>query len=193
ITVIVLFTLCWLLVALVRSNLPRDTASLDNSSLMALATSLQQGDLSGRYFQSVFGPGTQFLARIATGITKNGSSFEASAMIGFFFCAVSAILIALMLLVCDRVSWQGSTILYTFCFLLNLFFEVIDFRIALLLLSAAGAYRITCADTLREQIIWATATGVLCFGSQLATFGLGIDVVVVVVCALIAGALLTRN
>jgi hypothetical protein len=193
VTVIVLFTVCWLLVVLVRSNVPHDNLTLENSSLTALARSLQQDEMSGRDFHSVFGPGTQFLAWIATAITKTGSSLEAYGMVAFFFCAASAILIAVMLLLCDRISWQGSAILYAFCFLLNLFFEAIDFRTALLLLSGAFAYRITSADTLRDQIIWATATGVLCFVSQLAMFGLGIDVVVVVVCALIAGSLLTRN
>ena len=193
VTVIVLFTFCWLLVVLVRSTVPRDPAALEGSSLVALATSLQQGDVSGRDFQSVFGPGTQFLAWLATAITKNRSALDAYGMIAFFFCAVSAMLIAVMLLVCDRVSWQDSAIVYTFCFLLNLFSEIADFRIVLLLLSAAFAYRITSADTIRQQMIWSTATGLLCFVSQLVTFDLGIDAVVVVVCALIAGSVLTRN
>src|SRR5262249_30073069 len=118
VTVIVLFTVCWLLVVLVRSNVAHGNLTLENSSFAPLARSLQQGDVSGRDFESVFGPGAQFLAWIATGITKTGSSVEAYGMIAFFFCAAGAILIAVMLLVCDRISWQGSAILYAFCFLL---------------------------------------------------------------------------
>jgi hypothetical protein len=193
VTVILLFTFCWLCVALVRSNVPRHNVHLEGSSLMGLSTYLQQGGLSGRDFQSRFGPATQFLAWMATSITKTQSSLDAYGMIIFLFCAASASLIAAMLLVCDRVSWQDSAIVYAFCFILNLFFDVLDFRIALLLLNAAFAYRITATETMRQQTIWATATGLLCFGSQLVTFELGIYAVLVVVCALIAGSLLTRS
>ena len=56
---------------------------------MSLATSLQQGAVSGRDFQSVFGPGTQFLALLATSFTKTGSPVDAYGMIVFFFCAIS--------------------------------------------------------------------------------------------------------
>src|SRR6516162_9237444 len=63
-SIIAVFTLCWLLVVLVRSNIPRDLAGLEDSSLAALATSLQQGSISGRDFQATFGPATQFLAWI---------------------------------------------------------------------------------------------------------------------------------
>src|SRR5262245_19870570 len=70
-SVIVLFTFCWLLVVLVRSNATRATSTLESSSLVALAKSLQQGAVSGRDFQSTFGPGAQFLAWVATAITKS--------------------------------------------------------------------------------------------------------------------------
>jgi hypothetical protein len=193
VTVILLFTFCWLLVALVRNNVPRHTAALEESSLPGLATSLQQGAVSGRDFQSVLGPGTQFLASAATSSTKTRSPVDAYGMIGFFFCALGAILIAALLLVCDRLSWQDAVILYAFCFLLNLFFEVLDFRAAMLLLNAAFAYRITAATTMRQRVIWATATGLLSFLSQLITFELGVYAVVVVVCALIAGSVLMRS
>src|SRR5262249_54281623 len=129
--VIVVFTFCWLVVALVRSNVPRDTVSLDGSSLMGLARYMQDGAISGRDFQSIFGPITQLLAWVATSLTNTRSPVDANGMIAFFFGSVTAILIGIMLLVCDRVSWQDSVIVYAFCFLLNLFFGVLDFRTAL--------------------------------------------------------------
>src|SRR5262249_19154752 len=64
---------------------------------------------------------------------------------------------------------------------------------ALLLLSAAFAYRIIAAETLKEQLIWATATGFLCFFAQLVTFELGLYVAVLVVFALVIGSILTRT
>jgi hypothetical protein len=193
VAVIAVFTLCWLLVVLVRTSVPRDTTSLEGSSLMALATSLQQGAVSGRDFQSMFGPGAQFLAGLATAFTKTGSPVDAYGMIAFFFCATSAILIAALLLVCAEVTWIESAVVYALCLLLNLFFDVLDLRTVLLLLNAAFAYRIITATTMREQLIWATSTGLLSFVSQLVTFQTGIYAVVVVVCALIAGSILARS
>jgi hypothetical protein len=180
-------------VALARSSAPRDGAPPEVSSLPGLAKLLQQDDLSGRDFQSIFGPATQFAAWAATAVTKTRSSADAYGMIVFVFCAASAILIALMLLVCNRLTWQDCAILYAFCFFLNLFFSVFDFRIALLLLSAAFSYRVIASETMRDQLIWATVTGLLCFGSQLVAIELGIYSVIVVVCSLIVGAFLTRN
>jgi hypothetical protein len=191
--VILVFTFCWLFIALARSNAPRQRVGLVDSSLMGLATSLQQRAISGRDFQSVFGPTTQFVAWAATRITKTRSSLDAYGTIVFFFGAASAILIACMLLVCDRISWKESAVVYGLCFLLNLFFELLDFRTALLLLNAAFAYRIIAAETMTGQTMWATATGLLCFVSQLVTFELGIYALVTVVCALLVGAVVTRN
>jgi len=149
--VILVFTFCWLFIALARSNAPRQKVGLVDSSLMGLATSLQQRAISGRDFQSVFGPTTQFVAWAATRITKTRSSLDAYGTIVFFFGAASAILISCMLLVCDRISWRESAVVYGLCFLLNLFFEVLDFRTALLLLNAAFAYRIISAETMTGQ------------------------------------------
>jgi len=191
-TVIVLFTICWLLIALARMNVPR-YATLDASSLITLATSLQQGSVSGRDFQSLFGPGTQFLAGAATWITKTGSPIAAYGMIAFLFCSLSAFLIAVMLLICDRLSWQDCAITYALCFLMNLFFDVFDFRTALLLLIAVFAYKSIAAETMRLQFVWATSTGLLSFAAQLITFELGIYAVLAVISALIAGSILTRN
>src|SRR2546428_6962492 len=68
--VVLLFSVLWLVVALVRSTAPRDAESLETSSLMALARLLQENFISGRDFQSVFGPGMQFLVAIATSLTN---------------------------------------------------------------------------------------------------------------------------
>src|SRR5215831_5138915 len=193
ITVIVLFTFCWLLVALVRSNVPRHTTTLESSSLIGLATSLKQGSVSGRDFQSMFGPGTQFLAWAASSVTKTGAPVAGYAMIAFLLCLLSAVLIAVMLLVSDRLSWQDCAITYGLCFLLNLFFDVFDFRTALLLLIATFAYRTIAAETIRVQAVWATGTGLLAFFAQLITIDLGIYAVLTVIGAMIAGAILTRN
>jgi hypothetical protein len=187
------FTLCWLLVVLVRTNVPRDTTSLEGSSLMALATSLQQGAVSGRDFQSVYGPGAQFIAWLATSFTKSGSPMDSYGMIAFFFCAASVILMAALLLVCDQISWLESAVVYALCLLLNLFFDVLDIRTALLLLNGAFAYRIITATTTRQQVIWATSTGLLCFVSQLVMFQTGIYAIIVVICALTAGSIFARN
>jgi len=189
--VVALFTLCWLCVALVRSS--STTPTPDNSSLISLSTLLQQDAVSGRDFQSAFGPGTQFMAWLATSMTKTGMSADAYRMMAFWFALASAALIGAMLLLSSRVSWQDSAIVYTFCFLLNLFFNVFDFQIGLLLLSVVCAYRIRAADSMIEKIIWSTGTGLVCFVAQLVTFELGLYTLCAVVFALIAGALLTRN
>jgi len=192
-SVIVVFTVCWLVVGLVRSSVPPDGITSRGSSLVGLARYLQDGGISGRDFQSTFGPGSQLLAWLATSLTKSGSSLDAYGMITFFFCALSAILIGMFLVLCDRVSWQDSVVVYAFCFMLNLFFGLLDLQTVLVLLNAAFAHRITAAETMRQRVIWATSTGLLCFASQLVAFQLGIYAVVVIVLALIGGAILTRN
>jgi hypothetical protein len=192
--VILLFTVCWLAVVLVRiSNAPHDSISLEGSSLVALAGSLQHYSISGRDFQSMFGPGAQILASAAMSATKTNSPLHAWGMIAFFFSGASSILIAVMLLLCDRLTWLDSAIVYGFCFFLNLFFGVLDFRTALLLVASALAYRVTSAETMWQRVIWATITGLTCFYAQLVTFDLGIYAAVAVLGALAAGSLLTRN
>jgi hypothetical protein len=193
IAVVLIFTLCWLSIVLVRSHVVRDPAAPDASSLMGLATALQQGAISGRDFQSMYGPAAQFLAWIATAATTTRSALDAYGMITFVFCAASALLAAVMLLICDRISWQQCAIFYAFSFFLNLFFDVFDIRTILLLLNAAFAYRTIAAETLLGQTAWATATGLLCFVSQLVTLELGICAAIAVVCALIAGSAMNRH
>src|SRR5262245_21327071 len=173
VVVVLVFTFCWSLVALVRSSAPSNTPGLDSSSLIGLSTLLQQDAVSGRDFQSALGPGTQFMAWFATSMTRTGRPVDAYRMMAFWFAIASAVLIAAMLLLSKLVSWKDCAIVYAFCFLLNLFFNVFDFRVVLLLLSAVGAYRITAAVSLAERIIWSTATGLLCFIAQLVTFEIG--------------------
>jgi hypothetical protein len=192
--VILLFTVCWLALVIVRiNNAPHDKVSLEGSSLVGLAESFQHHKISGRDFQSMFGPGTQVLASVAMSLTKTNSPLRAYGMITFFFCGASAFLIAVMLLLCDRLTWLDSAIVYGFCFLLNLFFDVLDFRTALLLATSALAYRVTSAETMRQRMIWSTITGLACFYAQLVTFELGIYATVAVVGTLVAGSILTRN
>ena len=193
IAVVVVFTVCWLLIALVRSHEGSDAAASEGSSLLGLATALQQGAISGRDFQSMYGPAAQLLAWIATAATVTRSALDAYGMITFFFCAASALLAAAMLLICDRISWQECAIFYAFSLFLNLFFHAFDIRAALLLLNAIVAYRIIAAETLRRQIVWATGSGLLCFVAQLVTFELGICAAIAVVCALAVGSILTRR
>ncbi len=173
IAVVLIFSLCWLSIVLVRSQVARDPAALDASSLLGLASALQQGAISGRDFQSMYGPAAQILAWIATMATTTRSALDAYGMITFVFCAASALIAAVMLLICDRISWQQCAIFYAFSILLNLFFDVFDVRTLLLLLNAAFA--------------------LLCFVSQLVSLELGICAAIAVVCGLIAGSALTRN
>jgi hypothetical protein len=62
-------------------------------------------------------------------------------------------------LLCDRVSWQQAAVFYGFTIFLNLFYDVFDLRVALLLLNVAFAYRVVAAETLSRSTIWAAATG----------------------------------
>jgi hypothetical protein len=191
--VVLVFTVCWLLIVLVRSQVANDPVATDGSSLPGLATALQQGAVSGRDFQSMYGPAVQWLAWIATGFTATRSALNAYGMITFFLCAASALLAAVMLLICDRISWQQCAIFYAFSLFLNLFFDVFDIRTVLLLLNAVVAYRIIAAETVPRQIVWATGSGLLCFVAQLVTLELGVCAAIAVVCALIAGSVLTRR
>jgi hypothetical protein len=191
--VVILFTLCSLLIVLVRNRTPGDPAGLESSSLVGLAKAMQQGLISGRDFQSIYGPATQALAWLCTKLTLTRSALDAFGFIAFAFCAASVLLIGGMLLLCDRISWRQAAAFYGFSLFLNLFFNVFDIRTALLLLSAVFAYRIVASATVMQRTSWAAATGLLCFFSQLVSFELGIYAGIAVVGALIAGIALTRN
>ncbi len=193
IAVVLIFTICWLSIVLVRSHVLRDPSTPEASSLLGLATALQQGKISGRDFQSTYGPAAQFLAWIATLATPTRSALDGYGMITFVFCAASALIAALLLFICDRISWKQCAIFYSFSVFLNLFFNVFDVRTLLLLLNAAFAYRTIAAETLPRQTAWATASGLLCFVSQLVTLELGICAAIAVICALIAGSAVTRH
>ena len=190
VAVVLVFTVCWLLIILARSQAPRDPASFEGSSLVGLATAMQQGELSGRDFQSMYGPAAQVLAWT---MASSRSPLDALGLIVFGFCAASAVLMAAVLLLCDRVSWQQAAVFYGFSIFLNLFYDVFDLRGALLLLNVAFAYRVVAAETLSRSTIWAAATGVLCFVSQLVTFDLGMYAAIAIVCTCIAGLTLTRS
>jgi len=191
--IVLVFTICWLLIVLVRSHVTGGPAAAERSSLPGLAAALQQGEISGRDFQSMYGPAAQWLAWIATTATVTRSALDASGMMTFFFCAASALLAALMLLICDRISWQQCVIFYAFSLFLNLFFDAFDIRTVLLLLNAVIAYRTIAAETVPSQIMWATGSALLCFVSQLVTLELGICSAIAVVCALAVGSILMRS
>jgi hypothetical protein len=193
VAVVVVFTVCWLLIILARSQTPRDPASFEGSTLVGLATAMQQGELSGRDFQSMYGPAAQVLAWICTTVTSSRSPMDALSLMFFVFCATSAVLMAAVLLLCDRVSWQQAVAFYGFFIFLNLFYDVFDLRAVLLLLNVAFAYRVVAAETLSRRTMWAAATGVLCFISQLVTFDLGMYAAIAIVCTWIAGVSPTRN
>jgi hypothetical protein len=191
--VVVVFTLCSLLIVLVRNQAPGDPAALENSSLVGLAKAMQQGAISGRDFQSIYGPATQALAWLCTKVTLTRSALDAFGLMTFAFCAASVVLMGGMLLACDRVTWRQAAAFYGFSLFLNLFFNVFDIRTALLLLSTVFAYGIIASQSVMQRTAWAAATGLLCFFSQLVSFELGIYSGIAVVSALMAGIVLTRN
>jgi hypothetical protein len=193
VAVVLVFTVCWLLIILARSQAPRDPASFEGSSLVGLATAMQQGELSGRDFQSMYGPAAQVLAWMCTTVTFSRSPLDSLGLMVFAFCAASALLMAAVLLLCDRVSWQQAAVFYGFSIFLNLFYDVFDLRGVLLLLNVAFAYRVVAAETPSRGTIWAAATGVLCFVSQLVTFDIGIYAPIAIVCTWIAGITPTRR
>jgi hypothetical protein len=191
--VVVVCTLCSLLIVLVRNQTPGDPASLENSSLVGLAKTMQQGAISGRDFQSMYGPATQALAWLCTKVTLTRSALDAFGLMAFAFCAASVILIGVMLSLCDRISWRQAAAFYGFSLLLNLYFNVFDIHTALLLLCVIFAYQIVAVGTTFQRTTWAAATGLLCFFSQLVTFELAIYSGIAVVSTLIVGILLTRK
>ena len=193
VAVVVAFTLCWLLIILARSQTPRDPASLEGSSLVGLAAAMQQGALSGRDFQSMYGPAAQVLAWISTSVMYSRSPLDGLGLMVFAFCAASAVLMAAVLLLCDRVSWQHAAVFYALALFLNLFQGIFDVRIVLLLLNVVFAHRVIVAERPSQRTLWAAGTGVLCFVSQLVTFDVGIYAAIAVVCTLIAGVVLIRN
>ena len=150
------FTLCSLLIILVRTQVPRDAADLDLSSLITLAASLQQGALSGRDFISILRTGAEILAWIATSITATGSAVDAYGIINGVFNLAVTLLVAAVLLICDRINWKQSIIVYAFAFFMNLFFALPDLRTGLL----AARLRIRLPHNRRLDISQGNRVGV---------------------------------
>jgi hypothetical protein len=160
---------------------------------VGLATAMQHGALSGRDFQSTYGPAAQVLAWMCTTVISTRSPLDALGLMTFALCAAGAVLIAAMLLLCDRISWQQAGSLYVFSVFLNLFYDALSIRTVLLLLNVVFAYRVIAAGTLSQRTSWAAAAGFLCFLSQLMTFDIGIYAAVAIVCTLACGMAFTRS
>src|SRR5437867_9034577 len=150
IVAVVTFSSLWLLLLLVRSHVSPDPKDLVTTSFVGLAALLQQGAVSGRDFLSNYGLAAQIWAWVATMLTTTKSALNAYAMISFFFGMASAVLIAAVLLICDRISWRECGIVYLFGAVLNLFLDVPNFTSVVLLLIEAFAYRSVRTATVRR-------------------------------------------
>ncbi|PYR99881.1 MAG: hypothetical protein DMG12_19345 [Acidobacteria bacterium] len=193
VALVLVFTLCWLITIVVRSRFAGNGTNLDASWLIGLATSLQQGSISGRDFHFTYGPAAQILAWIAASVTTTKSAFDAYRIISAFFCGASALLVAAVLLLYDRINWKQTAVVYCSAVLLNLFYEIPNFRAVLLLLCAAFAYRTVAAPSIHRKWLWAAAAGFICFVSQLVTPELGLYGVIIVVGTLATNYLLGRD
>src|SRR6266699_3542350 len=191
--VVLVATACWLIVVVVRGQFLGEATNLDASWLMGLATLLQQGSISGRDFHFTYGPAAQILAWIATSVTTTKSAFDAYRIISAFFCGASALLVAAVLLLYDRISWKQTAVVYCSAALLNLFYEFPNFRAVLLLLCAAFAYRTVAARSIHRKCLWSAAAGFVCFVSQLVTPELGLYGLAIVLGTLATNYLLGRD
>src|SRR5437879_5742292 len=104
--VVLLFTALWLLVAWARACLASGETELDASWLMGLATTFQQGVISGRDIHFTYGPLSQLLAAWGVSITGSGSAFDAYWMIVFLFMSFSVIVTSVVILLIDQLSWK---------------------------------------------------------------------------------------
>lgn len=189
---IVFSTFCWVLVLIVRS-VELATAPAEHSALAALAANLQHGAWSGRDFHSPFGPGAQWLAWFATRATFSDSPLDAQGLTALLFGSLAAVIMGLALFVVDRINWKQVLTFYAFSFALNFFDGTAQLNTSLLLLCAALAYRIVAAESGVQQVLWAAATGVAAFLSQLVMFELGLFACATVFSSIVVGAILHRS
>jgi hypothetical protein len=173
IAVVLLFTVCWLASCLVRASSEGELIGVDPSWLMGLATSFQQGLISGRDIHFTYGPLAQVLAWFATGLTASKSAFDGYRMICFVFFSLSPLIIGLVFLLLPQVSAIQTALIYTFLLLLNSFGEVASFRAALLILAAVLPFRILAGPPSR-QMLSACGLALFCFACQLITLDIGV-------------------
>ena len=167
--VIIVFTVLWLLVAWARACRAAGETALDASWLMGLATTFQQGLISGRDFHFTYGPLSQLLAAWGVSITGSGSAFDAYWMIVFLFLSVSIIITSVVILLIDQLSWKHAIAVYLSIAWMNLIFDVPTFRVLLIVLMAVLIYRMLVAISFTRQAWWAVLAGLFCFTEQLAT------------------------
>ena len=193
ISVVFVFTLCWLITVTIRGPFMGGDTSLDGSWLLGLATQFQQGALSGRDFHFTYGIVAQIIAWLATSLTVSKSALDAYALLTVFFCGASALLVASVLLLYDQITWKQVAILYFFSAILSLFNEVASFRTVFPLLCSAFAYRSIAAETRFKEALWAAAAGFVCFAAQLSTPEVALYGLAAAISTFALKALLDRN
>jgi hypothetical protein len=189
--VVLLFTACWSASDIVRSRFVGGETDLDASWLMALSASLQRGFISGRDFHFTYGPAAQVFLWTGTLFTASKSAFDSYRMSCLVFVLLSALSIAVALLVYDRISWQQTAIVYICLLVLNIFREISSIRVGLLVLCAAFTYRVIAAQ--RRPLLHGIALGAFCFFCQLVTPDIGIYSAAVVTGSLLTSYILERR
>ena len=175
--VLVLYSLVMCCLAVVRvpaSAGNQGAVGLDTSWVIALAATLQQGEISGRDFNFTHGVLSQALAGLGLVLNTSGSAFDAYPAIILTYWVTNIILMVFLWYGIRQIDWKHTLFMGTTVAVLIIPFDPLAFRYLLLLICALLLYYCMSAGTNRSRTAWAALVGGMCFAAQLITLELGI-------------------
>src|SRR5262245_51132149 len=117
--VVIIFSLAWAGVAMMRSRFGIDQTQLDSSGWLGLVAMFQQGSISGRDFHFTYGPLGQIIPWFGTLVTNTHSAFDSLLMSVLVVLWTGTIILAIAMLLANGISWRKAIFVYLSLLLLN--------------------------------------------------------------------------
>ncbi len=150
--------------------------TLDHSWIIALAATLQQGQISGRDYFYTYGVLAQIIAWLGTWLSGGNSALDSFFSILLSFQSATIILFGVLLALIRQVNWKQVLFISLAMGLLTALFQYAAFRMMLVLLCAVLLQRVMSAEAATRRML-AAFMGIVCLIAQLVTAELGIQII----------------
>ena len=147
---------------------------LDDSWIMSLPQTFQQGYISGRDFQFTYGPLWQFLCWLVAFGNNSKTSFDDYGLILLFFHIGGVPFIGLLVGLIKQVTWKYALFFFTFLTILHVRLFFVPLKCILGILVCLLLSRVLERVSLKERLIGSGIVGFCCFLGQLLILDLGV-------------------
>ncbi len=152
----------------VDTHLTGNHFGLDASWFVELGYQLDEGNLLGRDIFFTYGPLAQLISW--AGYKLQGGNVLSGFSVGLLlFDALGLVLLYFVVCLVDDLAWHDAVVIYVLMYLLNAYYA----RPMLILLCCVVLLRALAAKR-QWRYMWAGATGLLCFASQLISMDVGV-------------------